>query len=223
MRKIGSGLVSALVFGGYWVWNAVMHLLYRPRIVFAGENAKAALKAPCVLISNHKSHMDGAFLPLCLRRFSPSTFVARDWYDRKKFNWVFRRLPYLPMNRCDMDTEWLSLGEQALASGRSVLLFPEGKTSKTGEPDVFHPGFALLARRANVPVIPIALPGQYRRFRRTTVLIGEPIPPSEDGGRLSLLCRRDAETARERVTDLLFTRNVTSERMLADKEKIHNT
>ena len=202
MKALLDLALKGLVRGGYAAWSVAMRLIYRPRLIFVGEGAREALAAPCVIISNHKTHMDGTFLPLALRR-RVTTFVARDWYEKPRLRWLFARLPYLPMDRMEMDTSWLSLGERALKGGARILLFPEGRTSKTDALHPFQPGFALLARRAEVPVLPVAIPPHYRKFRRNPILIGAPLELTEGGGRLSLLCRQDARRAEAAMLALL--------------------
>ncbi len=202
MRSPLDLVLTGIVRGGYGIWSVVMRLIYRPKLIFVGEGAREAFTSPCVIVSNHKTHLDGTLLPLALRR-RVTTFVARDWYDKPRLRPLFTRLPYLPMDRKNMDTEWLSLGEAALAEGKRILLFPEGRTSRTDELHPFQPGFALLARRAGVPVVPVAIPPVYRKFRRNPILIGAPIVLAEGAGRLSLLCRQDAREAEAAVLALL--------------------
>ncbi len=56
---------------------------------------------------------------------------------------------------------------EALAAGRSVLAFPGGARELFGEPDVVrwggHRGFARIAARARVPVVPLAIEGADRQ------------------------------------------------------------
>ncbi len=205
MRRLCDCILGGIVKCGYAVWRGIAHILYRPRLVFIGdaERIRSALRAPAVLISNHRTHLDGTLLPITLHRYRVVTFVARDWYDKPKLNPLFRHLPFLPMDRFSMDTEWLSLGEGVLGDGKSILLFPEGKTGKTDALHPFMPGFALLARRADVPVIPLVIPREYRKFRRNVICIGEPLARASGAGRLSRLCREDAAEAEGRMYALM--------------------
>jgi 1-acyl-sn-glycerol-3-phosphate acyltransferase len=56
---------------------------------------------------------------------------------------------------------------EALASGRSVLVFPGGARELFGPPDVIrwsgHDGFARIAARAGVAVVPVAIAGADRQ------------------------------------------------------------
>jgi long-chain acyl-CoA synthetase len=46
-----------------------------------------------------------------------------------------------------------------LEDGFSVLIFPEGKRSSTGEIAAFRPGIGMIASRLGVPVVPVRLEG----------------------------------------------------------------
>jgi 1-acyl-sn-glycerol-3-phosphate acyltransferase len=69
--------------------------------------------------------------------------------------------------------------------GVSMLVFPEGGRSETGELQPFKDGAALLALKAQVPVVPIGIVGirdvlpmhsHHIRPGRVTLRIGNPIP-----------------------------------------------
>jgi hypothetical protein len=51
---------------------------------------------------------------------------------------------------------WRYMGE-FVDSGHSVLIFPEGHRSHTGEIDRIRPGIGMIASRLDVPVVPVRL------------------------------------------------------------------
>ncbi len=48
---------------------------------------------------------------------------------------------------------------RSLADGYSVLIFPEGRRTDTGEVGRFMPGVGMIGARLDVPVVPIRLEG----------------------------------------------------------------
>jgi long-chain acyl-CoA synthetase len=54
-----------------------------------------------------------------------------------------------------------------LEDGFSVLIFPEGKRTDTGEIDRFRPGIGMIASRLDVPVVPIRIEGLDRVLHHT--------------------------------------------------------
>ena len=76
-------------------------------------------------------------------------------------------------------------GEEAVAEGRSIIIFPEGTRVSPGETPPLQPGFAGLYRILTLPIVPLALDSgrvwPARRFVKrpgvVTMRFGEPIPP----------------------------------------------
>ena len=80
--------------------------------------------------------------------------------------------------------------------GKNVVIFPEGTRSRTGEMLPFKKGGFALALEADVPIVPMATVGGFQvlpsgsvRFRpgRYTLLIGDPVHPSDHQDRDALL------------------------------------
>lgn len=187
--------------------NGVIRVMYPPKLTWEDKKAtKEALRHPCVLYSNHTSHVDGFYLTRLLGRYKVHTFVAKDWYDKKKINWLFRNLPYIPMNRQEMDTSWLSMGLETIEKGCPVYIFPEGHTSKTGEMDEFKPGFLMLARQAKASVVPVCIDGTFRLFHPMHIIIGKPVELDlNEEGRPSVVLKKCAKTCRSTIDTLRDT------------------
>ena len=56
--------------------------------------------------------------------------VAKDWYEKPQFNWFLKNNRCIPMDRYGLDTAWLRHAREALKSGQSVIIYPEGRTGK---------------------------------------------------------------------------------------------
>ncbi|MFM8893441.1 MAG: lysophospholipid acyltransferase family protein, partial [Planctomycetia bacterium] len=57
-----------------------------------------------------------------------------------------------------------------LKDGRAVIVFPEGTRTSDGRLGEFKIGFALLAKKAAVPVVPVAIVGAYECWPRKRLL-----------------------------------------------------
>ena len=75
-------------------------------------------------------------------------------------------------------------GEKALASGRSVIIYPEGTRVRFGDTPPLKSGFTALYRALGLPVVPVAVDtgrlwgrGLVHRPGTVTFKIGETIPP----------------------------------------------
>ena len=62
----------------------------------------------------------------------------------------------------------------------------------------------MLARKTGAPVIPVALVGEYRHFRRKTILVGAPLALNlARRGRPSLILREETEKCRAALAAML--------------------
>ena len=172
----------------------IARLLYRVR-TSGTENIPASGGA--VLIANHLSYVDAVVLQLaCPRplRFIGYKGLGRLWF----FDWIFRASGVIPITSKN-STEGVRLAVRALKAGEIVCLFPEGQISRTGQLMEIKKGFEVMARLANVPVIPVAHDGLWGsifsfagnryirkapRLMRTPVFvaIGAPIPAANAEG-----------------------------------------
>lgn len=150
-----------------------MRFVYRPCAHYEEDAATVPGEGAAVVIANHTNHKDAVFLMSALGKNTVS-LVARDWYEKPKFKWIMKGAGCIPCDRNGLDTEWLREAVDAVKSGKSVLIFPEGRTRKDGELNEFKSGFAMLAALTGAPVISIGLSGQYKLFCRTHYTVGRP-------------------------------------------------
>jgi len=78
---------------------------------------------------------------------------------------VFNAFP-LPQREAGARQTLRYMGE-LVEQGCSVLIFPEGHHTDTGEIDRFRPGIGMIASRLDVPVVPVRLEGVDRVLHRT--------------------------------------------------------
>ncbi len=158
----------------FFVWGIINRIIFPTRIIYKDKNTKKIIKNGAILIANHQSHKDGFVIPQILPGRTAYVLVTRKWYDKKKYNTMFRHLNYIPIDLNELDGSWMTEAEKLLGMGRSVLIFPEGKLER-GERQPFRSGFLLPARHTGCPVIPMALIGEYKLFKRQRLIIGTPL------------------------------------------------
>ncbi len=86
-----------------------------------------------------------------------------------------------PVSRGKGDSGTLDTAVEKLNSGRSLTIFPEGTRSKDGKVHRGHSGAAVIAVRADKPIIPVGIVfGEKLKFRTPiSIKYGKPIYPSE--------------------------------------------
>ena len=95
--------------------------------------------------------------------------------EKKILNWFFRKINGFPVDREKGDIGAVKTAIEILNSNRVMAMFPEGTRSKTGELGDFKRGAAVIALRANAPIVPVKIVGNYKLFSKMTLKIGQPI------------------------------------------------
>ena len=173
----------------HWIWG---------RLLFAVEvfwplrrlHYDRVGAGPYVVVSNHSSVLDipaNLTLPLPLRVVGkPSLFKVPFMGTYMGFS---RQIP-LDASDPDSVSECLAACKAALASGVSVLIFPEGTRTVDGELQVFNRGAFRIAKDTGVPILPTVVTGtrdimpkgRLRAARPTDavkVQVLEPLDPSQ--------------------------------------------
>jgi long-chain acyl-CoA synthetase len=149
------------------------------------ENLES-LRGPVIFAANHQSHLDTpvilASLPLRWRRriapamwkeyfdahFHPKSHSRLErWTDSLLYGLIavlFNGFP-IPQTEAGAGESIRYMGEM-VEKGWSILIFPEGERSVTGEMGRFFPGVGMIASRLRLPVVPIRLRGGDRVLPR---------------------------------------------------------
>ncbi|HVW07481.1 MAG TPA: AMP-binding protein [Bryobacteraceae bacterium] len=158
------------------------------------------LKGPVIFASNHQSHFDApailAALPARWRyRLSPA--AAKEFFETRSrignfLNYYLATLVFnifpLPQREAGAREAMRHAGV-LVADGYSILIFPEGRRTETGEIGHFQPGVGMLAARLRIPVVPVRLTGLDRVLHKdakfatpgkASVRFGAPIRPESD-------------------------------------------
>lgn len=155
--------------------EAYLLVVYRPKAHYVNKKLQSnKLKEPRIVIANHTSLYDPPVL-YSLLKGKRTIIVAKDWFEKKQYNWIMTAANCIPCDRFNMmDTEWLQLAKKALNNGTSVIIFPEGKIRTDGDLNEFKSGFAFLARYTGVPVLSIGLDGNYKFGHRIHYIVDVP-------------------------------------------------
>lgn len=206
-------LVAALLPRPAWSWatsHAIAQLFARltatPLVVHGLEHLSP--EAPCVLVSNHTSYLDGIALVAALpgklsgtgyfsfvaKRELLGNFVSRTYLQRIGSEFVER----FESQRSLEDVKHVAL---SLQSGHSLIFFPEGTFSRISGLTPFRMGAFVIAAEAGVLVVPVSIRGArsilrdghwFPRRGSITVTIGEPIVPDGKGWEAALRLRNTA-------------------------------
>jgi 1-acyl-sn-glycerol-3-phosphate acyltransferase len=177
---------SRLFFFWARLWSRLLLLssgvIWRRELTAPLERGRAY-----VFLSNHQSLYD---IPLLLATLPlPARFMAKaELFRIPVFGWSLRVGGFIPVERGAGKgaRESFRAAAARVASGASVLLFPEETRSRDGRLLPFKRGGFLLAQRACLPVVPVGIQGTLGvrdrdSFRihpgRVTIRYGAPIEP----------------------------------------------
>lgn len=217
----------------WWIRIAAFYALVRPAMLVLGwprvrgrENLRD-VRGPVLVAANHIAFIDPGFVLQGLTpRLRHRLAVAMDGElletMRKPpegtpfFSWLLLKVQYLlvaglfnvfPLPRRAGFRKSFAFAGELVDRGWSVLVFPEGERTHTGQMGPFRTGIGLLATRLRVPVVPLRIDGLFERKVEETkwawpgqikVTVGAPVsfsettPPEEIARELE---RRVAELA----------------------------
>jgi len=117
----------------------------------------------------------------------PIIVLKKELADIPLFGFLTRRYGVIPVERSAGAKALRKLveeGKAAIATGRAVIIYPEGTRVSVGESPPLKSGFAALYRALGLPVVPVAVDsgrlwgrGVLHRSGTVTLRVGETIPP----------------------------------------------
>lgn len=143
--------------------------------------------ASYVVTSNHQSSFDimAHFLALPV----PIRFLAKkELFGLPLLGWALKRLHMVPVDRSAGRTVYEETEQNAaatIAKGKSIIVYPEGTRTKTGDLLPFRKGAFFIAVHTGLAILPTTIAGSHEawlprariiRGGTITVAIGEPIP-----------------------------------------------
>jgi 1-acyl-sn-glycerol-3-phosphate acyltransferase len=180
-------------------WCKLIARTVGARVRLHGRENLPAPGVPVVYMANHQSYMD---IPALLG-YLPVQFriIAKESLFKVPFmGWHLRRAGNIPINRTNRREAMRSINAavERIRGGTSVVVFPEGTRSRTGELQDFKAGSFKLAVKAGVPIVPVTIIGTCRVLPKDS-LVFHP-------GRVDMYVGRPVETrdmVEERLDDLI--------------------
>ena len=130
-------------------------------IEITGADNFLTLDSPCIFVANHMSTLETFVLPCIIGPFRSLTFVVKQGLvDYPVFRHVMRSRDPITVRRENPRDDLRAVlegGAEKLNSGWSLIIFPQSTRYPVFEPRIFNSMGIKLAKRANVPVIPVAL------------------------------------------------------------------
>jgi 1-acyl-sn-glycerol-3-phosphate acyltransferase len=195
-------------------WPLMKFLMRVTFGILGGFRRKGQQNVPKIggvlLCPNHFSDADPAAVAVALPR--NAWFMAKaELFQVPVLGALIRLWHGFPVKRDSADRSALRRAEELLKAGEAVVIFPEGGGNSDETLQPLHPGALLVALRAKVPVIPVALkntgkmwtygdPLPHRSGVPVSVIFGPPLDLSDLEGK-----RGAIEKATLRLAETLAT------------------
>lgn len=133
----------------------------------------------CVLVGNHYRLWDIVHMA-CTTKERVHFITKQELYKSKFLAFLCNKVEAIPVSRDGQDAKAIMSALRYLKKGEKISMFPEGTRNRTdAELLPLKGGAALFAIKARVPVYPVVSIGKTRYFRRTPIIVGDPIDLSE--------------------------------------------
>ena len=151
------------------------------------DKKKIPKKGPFLLICNHKSNNDPFIVAASTKR--TLNFMAKDdLFKNFITKLTFRMLNTYPVDRDGDPREVLNQFVNFLKAGKPTVMFPEGTRNKVDDSlGEFKKGAALVAIRAQVPVVPSAILGSNKKRGKIYLVFGDPVMPPEENNKQNIV------------------------------------
>jgi 1-acyl-sn-glycerol-3-phosphate acyltransferase len=181
VSPMGTPPVRKVVHG----WSSFHHWLVRHILGIRFEWDGRIPDGPYLIAVKHQAMVE----TIEALRFAPTPVVVmkRELTTMPLFGWVTRRYGVIGVDRdagARALREMMVKAKEAVASGRPVVIFPEGTRVPFGAAPGLRPGFAGLYRVLGLPVVPVAHDsgrlwsrGLVKRSGTIRFRVGETIQP----------------------------------------------
>ena len=227
----------ALLFNSlYLLWSAMMHVVCLPLLLGPARVIHAAARIwiggilwllkicvgltvleagsgnlprqPALFAVKHQSAWETLYLSR--RLINPAFVLKKELLLIPVFGWFLSRAGMVAIDRSGKASALKKMVADAraiLATGRPVVIFPEGTRVAPGSRRPYQPGIAALYTQLNVPVVPVALNsglfwGKQAIVKKPGIITIEylpPIPPGLDRKAFMRTLEASIEDAAERL------------------------
>jgi 1-acyl-sn-glycerol-3-phosphate acyltransferase len=161
-------------------------------------------------MQNHTSHLDHVAMYTATPHFKQGIELETH-FNYPFYGWFMKARGTIGV-RSDPKSAFRALLRAVPAevdTGRSILGFPEGQRTLTGDVGPFHDGLFHIAIKLSVPVVPVAVTGLYEVLHKGSLIIrpgNQIIVYVEEPIATEGMSIRDVAALRDRVHDVISAR-----------------
>ena len=154
-----------------FILKTLVLIVYRPKTVGL-ENIEQG--KPALICPNHVHALDSAVIILTNKR--PIRALAKEELFKNRFiRWLAYLFGVYPVKPEKKSMETMKISLRLLKNNELLLIFPEGTRRGLAKGVKPKEGSVKLAIRADVPIVPVGVQGNFKPFRKIKLNIGKPI------------------------------------------------
>ncbi|NGM81504.1 1-acyl-sn-glycerol-3-phosphate acyltransferase [Paenibacillus sp. 7124] len=155
-----------------------------------------------LLCGNHTSNLDPVTMGIKVKR-KVNYMAKAELFKAPVLGPLVRQLGAFPVKRGGVSKESIKTALNLLRNGQVMGIFPEG--TRNSDSGIAKKGAATFALRSGAAVVPAAIIGHYKPFRRMVVVYGAPINLSEYAASGSDSAEAVTELIMSRIREMLET------------------
>ena len=158
------------------IYSSILKILYRPK-AYGVENIPE--EGPIIFVGNHTHAFDPVVVMTHTKRIVH--YMAKESLFKGIHGKLFEGIGLIKVYRNRKNPMAVVEAEKILKQGGAVGIFPEGTRNKTEKELLkFRHGAVAIAKKANARIIPFAIRGKYRVFRKgLNIEFGKPVDISQ--------------------------------------------
>ncbi len=144
-------------------WGRLLVWISITRVNMQNVSLLSQVQEPVIYMSSHSGFFDiYLFLGYILRQYR--IVSKEEIFKLPVVGFAMRRMGYISVSRKNpkKSAKGLSQSVQTIKRGLSVLIYPEGSRSRTGEIQPFRRGSFRFAKEVNVPIVVVRITGPHQ-------------------------------------------------------------
>lgn len=164
---------------GKVLFTIYFRLFYRIKVK-GRENIPS--EGPVLLCANHPTALDMFLIGVFVPKRKVHYMAKAELFRNRFLGWIIRCLGGFPVSRGTGDVGSVKTVFRLLEEGKIVGVFPEGTRTRKRDPNKRKAGIALFALHSGAPILPVAIKGVFRPFRKIELIFGKPYRIASDTG-----------------------------------------
>lgn len=158
------------------IYTTLLKVLYRPTAIGL-ENIPE--DGPVIFAGNHRHAFDPVVVMTHTKRIVH--YMAKESLFKGLHGIIFKHIGLIKVYRTKNNPEAVQAAVELLKQGGTLGIFPEGTRNKTEDMLLrFKHGAVRIAKEANSKIVPFAIKGEYKLFRKKLVIeFGKPVDVSK--------------------------------------------